>query len=97
MTFFELAFQNVNQALEAPITNSEITEALEKCKNNKAPGTDGLLYAFLKNLPKNWFLHISFPFNKVSEQAKIPDSWANIHLKMFFKKGDRQDLVTTIL
>ena len=36
-------------ALEVPITLNKVQAALDKCKNNKAPGLDGLSYEFYKS------------------------------------------------
>ena len=75
--------------LDAEITIDEIEFALKKCKDKKAPGVDNITYEFLKNLPQNWLLYINVLFNKIMEQEKLPDSWAEIITKMLYKKGDK--------
>ena len=79
---------NSDPILDAEINLEEIYLALNKCKDNKAPGVDGITFEFLKNLPQNWLLYINTIFNKIMRQESIPDSWSEIITKMLYKKGD---------
>ena len=77
------------EVLDADISISEVENSLKKIKNNKAPGQDGISNEFFKWLPNNWTLYLVVLFNKILEQEKVPDSWAQINVHMLFKKGDR--------
>lgn len=61
-----------NPILDSPISKREIIVSLNKCKNNKSPGPDGISYEFLKNLPENGLHYISKMFNEILSTNKIP-------------------------
>ena len=85
----QLHLKNLHiQELDKDITLEEVNFSLIKCKTNKSPGRDGVSYEFFKNLPDNWKLYICVLFNKIWNEANFPDPWANILVKMIFKKGD---------
>lgn len=84
--------QNLNPILDQDITLEEIYNCLDRCKNGKAPGADGLNYEFYKNLPANQKLYMQKMFNKIMLLEKCPTQWGKIELIMLKKKGDKNDL-----
>lgn len=77
--------------LDKPISLFEIKNALKKMKAGKSPGCDGISNEFLKNLPEPALRTLQKAFNNIFETREIDESWANIDIKMLFKKGDRED------
>jgi hypothetical protein len=52
---------------------------------------DEISNEFLKNLPEPALRTLQKAFNNIFETREIDESWANIDIKMLFKKGDRED------
>lgn len=65
--------------------------SLKKCRDGKAPGSDGVTNEFWKNLPDNWIHYLSILFNKVLDREEVPNTWSNILAKMIYKKGEKSD------
>lgn len=80
-----------NPYLDYPITFSELKICLDKCKNNKAPGSDGLSYEFLKNLPQNWLLYTCKLFNEILDKETLPSEWYHVIVSMLHKKGPKEN------
>lgn len=74
--------------LDQCITVDEIVFCLRKCKNGKAPGSDGINFNFLKTLPQNWILFLNSFFNKILIAEKVPEEWGKLSTFMLYKKGD---------
>lgn len=74
--------------LDAEISLEELERCVQKCKLNKAPGTDGIRNEIFKVLPQNWMLYLLTLFNKILETETVPEVWGNLKLKMIPKKGD---------
>lgn len=73
--------------LDDPITYEELINSLAKCKNGKAPGMDGVDYAFFKSLPQNWILYMNHFFNKILATENVPNDWGNLITFMLLKRG----------
>ena len=69
----------------------ELLCSLAYCKNNEAAGPDDLSSEFFKNLPQRSLSCLVNLFNIVVKEGNIPDTWANINIKMIHKKGDKTD------
>jgi hypothetical protein len=73
-----------------PITNSEISEMLSKCKNKKASGPDFIRNEHLKltaGLTIDWLTSL---LNMCTEYSYVPPEWRISHLKVLYKgKGER--------
>ena len=77
--------------LDFKIRENEISKSINKLKNNKACGPDGLCNEVLK-----YSQHIMLPvlaklFNNVLLSGTYPNCWAEGHIKKIFKKGDLLD------
>ncbi len=82
---FDVDSLNVNFSM------AELDHALNKLKNNKAPGLDCILNEFLKNCTtavKNVILKI---FNVILDSGIFPQEWARGEIIPIFKKGDLND------
>ena len=77
MTFlpkrYEIDLGFKNECLDQAISEVELQAALQKCKNGKAVGLDGISYEILKNANvSDLLLKI---LNIVFQSRKIPDAW----------------------
>lgn len=80
-----------NPNLDRDFSMFELTHALDKCKNNKSPGNDGIPFEIYKNLPQNWLLYLLRLINKILYNRCVPNSWTEILLTMIHKKGPMDD------
>ena len=62
------------EKMESPFTPEEIQKALQKLKNNKAIGPDGVHAENLNYEPNELFVTISEILNKTSETVKYPEN-----------------------
>lgn len=72
-----------------PLTMDEFEEALQKSKNRKAPGLDGINLELIKysgTTLKQRLLHL---LNLCWKNCKIPDEWTKAKVISLFKKGNR--------
>ena len=69
-------FQEINNEINQPISESEIICAIKKLKNNKSPGIDCILNEHIKTT-MNIFLPIYTKlFNTIFESGIVPESWS---------------------
>ena len=81
----------VDPILDSPIELWEICSVVEKLKDKKAPGEDGICYEFYKNAPINFLKEVLDTFNKIFLHETIPKSFRTSILTPIFKKGDPTD------
>jgi hypothetical protein len=86
--------------LNAPITEEEVTQALQALKDHKAAGCDGLAAEFLKyaaapspqgtgpDPPNPLVPPLTHIFNHVLSNADTPSAWHTTIVTLLFKKGD---------
>lgn len=77
--------------LDSEITISEVVDSINRCKNGKSPGTDGVSFEFFKNLPLNWLNYLVELFNEILNKEMIPGKWSETILTMIYKKGNSFD------
>lgn len=80
-----------NPTLDAPISREEMQIEINKLKNNKATGLDGIANEILKLLPDNWQNYTLNLFNRVLETETCPTDWSKAILSMIYKKGSVTD------
>ena len=83
--------QLIFNQLNFRITDSEITRAILLLKNNKSPGTDGIINEFLKAGKEILLPCITKLFNSIFNSGIYPSSWRVNTLTPIYKKGDRND------
>ena len=79
----------VNQEINLPISEGEITEAVKSLKRNKSPGIDDVMNEHIINT-LNFLLPVYVKlFNIIFDHSIIPENWllGNI-LSIYKKKGD---------
>lgn len=77
--------------LDDDISYMEMIAVLNKSKNKKAPGPDGIPFEFLKSLPCEGLNYLQTFFNTILNQESPPKKWGNIFFSMIYKKGDKFD------
>ena len=82
----KIILDQADPILDCEISMEELNTILDKCKNNKALGVDGVSYEFYKNLPNNLRSLLLNLFNEILSQEKVPDSWGEITTFMIHKK-----------
>jgi exonuclease III len=83
-----------NAALDSIITPEEVTAALEKKKNLRAPGPDGFRVDFLRlvRYDETVTRAIANFFNLVLNGSEVPSEWDSAYLFVLYKgKGDPAD------
>ena len=74
--------------INAPITYSEITEALESTPlHNSAVGLDGVSFHLLCHLPPSWKLLLHSLFQKCWNSGTIPSVWKSSVIVPILKVG----------
>jgi hypothetical protein len=80
---------DINEEIDSPISEKEITDAIKSLKNNKSPGFDNIVNEQIKATA-----HIMLPiyiklFNMLFDNGIIPESWTIGTIKPIYKcKGD---------
>ena len=80
-----------NEMLDQPITEEEVTAAIQALKRNKAPGGDGLVPEIFKSFNSHLISFTTALFNKLLEQEMYPDAWSTGIIKPIYKKGDKRN------
>ena len=79
----------VDEFLDGEISREEVDRAIDKLKNKKAAGSDGLIPKFIKNAPVDLKDFLVKLFNKLFQDSIFPDEWINSIIIPIFKKGDK--------
>jgi hypothetical protein len=62
------------EVLEQPFTLQELEQAVQRAKNNKSPGLDGLSYEFYKRTFASTGLHLLEALNEMLRQEQLVES-----------------------
>ena len=79
-----------NYVSDAP-TAEEIYLAIEKLRNNKAPGSDNISAELLKYGSKKIVLVMEYMFSEIWKTEEIPEEWLKGIICPLHKKGDQLD------
>ena len=74
---------------ENPPTRREVEKAIQKLKNNKAPGLDGIVAELIKLAPAEIISGLHRLLLKIWEDEVVPEDWCKGLLCIIFKKGNR--------
>lgn len=74
-----------NESLDREISMSELSTALLKAANNKAPGPDRISNEFYKNAPTEFQIRMLEMFNYIYETGEIPQSFKDSIVYPIFK------------
>ena len=80
-----------NEILDAEITVEELKKHIEKLKNNKSTGPDGIPSEMIKCSPDILINLILKVINKIKESRIYPDIWCLGITSLIFKNGDDED------
>ena len=70
-------------------TEEEISNSIDKLKNKKSPGNDGVIAEFLKYCKPFFAKDLTLMFNYMIEQRTFPDHWAEGLRSPIFKSGSK--------
>jgi hypothetical protein len=73
------------------ITEERIQKAVDKMKQNKAAGEDGLVSTFVKGSIEGVKKPLLKIFRRSLEETGIPDEWKRANVTAIFKKGAKSD------
>ena len=76
------------EALEAPLSCEEVSEALKTLKNGKAAGVDGMPVEVYKCVLQKLLPFFTRVFNTLFELGVFPPEWAVSVITAIFKSGD---------
>ena len=74
---------------ENPPTRREIERTIQKLKNNKAPGLDGIVAELIKLAPTEVISSLHRLLLKIWDDEVVPEDWCKGLICSIFKKGDR--------
>ena len=77
--------------LDNVISQKEITSAISKLKNKKAPGLDNISNTMIKQSQTVLLPCLSKLFNSCLSHGKYPHSWAEGYISVIHKSGDAAD------
>ena len=80
-----------NPILDGIITSKELREALNKMKNNKAPGPDGILIEYIKAFGETFEGILLKIMRQLFSRHEYPSAWNSNYLKPIYKKGEVDD------
>lgn len=82
----------INEYINRDFTADEISAAIKKLKNNKAPGSDNIINEFIKNSGANMINVYVKLLNLVLHTGIIPEVWTEgLIVPIYKKKGDIND------
>ncbi len=73
------------EGLDSPISEEEVTNAIELLKLNKSPGPDGILAERLKNSLEHIPSLLVLLFNHVFDTVQYPNAWSGSLLSILRK------------
>lgn len=79
-------------AMNAPISPSEVLSAIRNIASDKAPGPDGLGSEFYKTFATDLAPLLAEVYNACIEKGEIPEYMSEATIQLLFKKGDKQDI-----
>jgi len=77
--------------LDAPILEEEVLRVINRCKNNKAPGTDRIPAEFFKHATPLFIAKLTQAYNYIFEYGDIPPNFRDSIIFPIFKKGEPSD------
>lgn len=75
-------------ALDEPFRIEELEMLLKKLKDKKAPGADRITYEFFKNAPEEFLEKLLGLYNKILNEANVPDTFRKSVIYPIYKKGN---------
>ena len=83
--------ENSQMLCATEITFEDVFNKIIKLKDGKAPGDDGFVPEFLKNLASVISVPLSVIYNKSIVEGVVPQDWKRANVTPLFKKGSRSD------
>jgi len=80
--------EKAGKILNKEITKEEVTWAISKLKNNKAPGCDSIPNEIWKGWSEANIEGLTFEFEKCRKTNSFPGTWKQTDIRWLFKKGN---------
>ena len=81
---------NISTVIDNVIISEDLVlQQLEKIKETKAPGPDGIFGRFLKETKCELAKPLTLIYRKFREEGTVPESWKQANVTLIFKKGSR--------
>ena len=77
--------------LNNDIEINEILSVISDLPNGKSPGSDGIVYEFIKYSPVNIITTICSLFNIILQTGNFPSQWCEAIISPLHKKGSKRD------
>ena len=77
--------------LNENFSHDEISKAIDKLKNNKSPGIDGIPAEFLKTCKSSFIADLTNLFNYIIETREFPRIWTEGIRSPIYKAGSKSD------
>lgn len=84
--------QAVRTENEPPPTQKEIREHINKLKNNRTSGEDGIIAELLKHMENETTKDLTGIIQKIWEEEELPKDWKCALIHPLHKKGDKEDV-----
>ena len=82
----------LNNETNTKFNTAEVKSSIYKLKNNKSPGTDGVINEFLRYAPDNVLRIILLLFNIILDTGIVPEEWCmDIICPIYKKEGSEND------
>jgi len=79
--------ENLNEEVEIPpSTYNEVSDIIQKLRNNKAPGPDNIIYELIKEGGRKLKHRIYMLILKIWEKEELPADWENSIICPLYKK-----------
>jgi len=82
--------ENLKEEVEIPPpTYNEVSDIIQKLRNNKAPGPDNIIAELIKEGGRKLKHRIYMLILKIWEKGELPADWENSIICPIYEKGDR--------
>lgn len=78
--------------LDANFELTELKYVLMKCKENKAPGLDGIPYEYFKNAPDQFLEKLLVFYDKLYSTSEVPNAYKRSIIFPVHKKGSLEEV-----
>lgn len=82
--------EDIREAINTPITPSEVEQTIKKLQKNKSPGPDGIVAEFYLTFRKELSPILAGVFEGIRKEKFLPPSMRGSHLVLIQKKNNNR-------